>query len=39
MARAQAHRRRRIRIVSVITGVLFLTITLFGPAIGSLITQ
>jgi len=39
VTRAQAQRRRRIRLVSAITGVLFLTITLFGPAIGGLLTQ
>lgn len=39
MTRSQAQRRRRIRTVSALVGVLFITITLLGPAIGGLITQ
>lgn len=39
MTARQWHRRRAIRRASAITGLLFLIITLLGPAIGGLITQ
>lgn len=39
MTTHQRSRRRAIRIASAITGLLFLFIVLFGPAIGGLITQ
>ncbi|KPB87071.1 Uncharacterized protein AC504_2437 [Pseudomonas syringae pv. maculicola] len=39
MTRHQRITRRRIWWVSAITGALFCAITLFGPAIGGLITQ
>jgi len=39
MTTLQRSRRRAIRWASAITGLLFLTITLLGPAIGGLITQ
>lgn len=39
MTTRQRSRRSAIRWVSVITGLLFITITLLAPAIGGLITQ
>lgn len=39
MTALQCSRRRAIRRASAITGLLFLTITLLGPALGGLITQ
>lgn len=39
MTTRQRSRRRAIRRTSAIVGVLFLTIVLFAPAIGGLITQ
>lgn len=39
MTGAQHQRRRWIRTVSAATGLLFLTITLIGPALGGLFTQ
>lgn len=37
MTTAQRRRRRSIRIVSALTGLLFITVTLIGPAIGGLV--
>jgi hypothetical protein len=39
MTTRQRSRRRAIRLASAITGLLFIAITLLGPAIGGLITQ
>lgn len=39
MTGLQSSRRRAIRRVSAITGLLFLTIILLAPALGGLITQ
>lgn len=39
MTRHQRYTRRRIWWVSALTGALFCSITLIGPAIGGLITQ
>lgn len=39
MTSAQHRRRQRIHTVSAVTGFLFLTITLIGPALGGLFTQ
>lgn len=37
MTTSQRRRRRSIRIASAITGLIFITVTLVGPAIGDLI--
>jgi len=39
MTSRQHYRRRAIRWTSAITGLIFIAITLLGPAIGGLITQ
>lgn len=39
MTTRQRRRRRAIRLASAITGLVFITIVLLGPAIGDLITQ
>lgn len=39
MTQAQRRWRRSIRTASAISGFLFITITLIGPAIGGMITQ
>ena len=39
MTTTQRRRRRAVRLASAISGILFITVTLFGPALADLVTR